>query len=103
MGVGAAGGCYPKRAEVDKTTVVTGALAARVPVLRAADAGKPAATSDVVCATRGGDMGTSSVTTALIGRPVRSHRAGCCPGGQHEHGARNNKPSHHGLLRVVRA
>jgi hypothetical protein len=44
MGVGAASGCYPKRAEVDKTTVVTRAPAARVPALWAADVGKSAAT-----------------------------------------------------------
>ena len=81
MGVGAASGCYPKRAEVDKTTVVTRAPAARVPVLRAADAGKSAATPDVMCSTRRGGMETSNVTTAFIGLLVKSHRAGRYPGG----------------------
>jgi hypothetical protein len=103
MGVGAASGCYPKRAEVDKTTVVTWAAEARVPVLWAADAGKSAATPDVMCSTRRGGMETSNVTTASIGLPVRGHRADRYPGGQHEHRARKNKSSHHGLLRVLRA
>jgi hypothetical protein len=102
MGGGAASGCYPKRAEVDKTTVVTRARAARVPALWAADAGKSAATPDVMCSTKGGDMETSNVTTAFIGLLVRSHRVGRCAGGQREHCARKNKPSHHSLLRVLR-
>jgi len=104
MGVGAASGCYPKRTEVDKTTLVTRAPAAGVPALRAADAGKSAATPDVMCSTKRGGMGTFNVTTASIGLLVRSHRAGC-PGGQRERCARKNKnePSHHRLLRVVRA
>jgi hypothetical protein len=103
MGVEAASGCYPKRAEVDKTTVVTRAPAARVPALWAADAGKSAATPDVMCSTKRGGMETSKVTTAFIGLLVRSHRAGRYPGGQREHCARKNKPSHHSLLRVLRA
>ena len=103
MGVGAASGCYPKRAEVDKTTVVTRAPTVRVPVLRAADAGKSAATPDVMCFTKRGGMETSSVTTAFNGLLVGSHRAGRDPDGQREHCACKNKPSHHGLLRVLRA
>jgi hypothetical protein len=103
MGVGAASGCYPKRAEVDKTTVVTRAPAARVPALCAADAGKSAATPDVMCSTKRGGMETCNVTTAFIGLLVRSHRAGRYPGGQRDHCARKNKPSHHNFLRVLRA
>jgi len=107
MGVGATSGCYPERAEVDKTTVVTRAPAARVLALWAGRAGKSAATPDVMCSTNRGGMETSSVTTALIGPLVRSRRAGRYPGGQREHRARNNKPSHHRLLqslvRVLRA
>ena len=67
MGVGAASGCYPKRAEVDKTTLVTRAPAARVLALRAADAGKSAAMPDVMCPTRHDSMETSNVTAASIG------------------------------------
>jgi hypothetical protein len=103
MGVGAASGRYSKRAEVDKTTGVTRAPAARVPALRAADAGKSAARPDVMCSAKRGGMQTSNVTTAFIGPLVRSHCAGRCPGGQREHCARKNKPSHHSLLRVLRA
>jgi hypothetical protein len=103
MGVGAASGCYPKRAEVDKTTVVTRAPAARIPALWAADDGKSAATPDVMCSTKRGGMETSNVTTAFIGLLVRSNRAGRYRGGQREHCARKNKPSHHSLLRVLRA
>ena len=91
MGVGAASGCYPKRAEVDKTTVVP---AAKVPALWAADTRKSAATPDVMCSTKRGGMETSNVTTAFIALPVRSHRAGRYPGGQREHRARKNKASH---------
>ena len=98
MGVGAASGCYPKRAEVDKTTAVTLAAAVRVPALRAADAGKPAATPDVMRGTNRAGVETSNVTAALISLPVGSHRASRHPGGQCEHGARKNKPSHHNLL-----
>jgi hypothetical protein len=76
MGVGAASGCYPKRAEVDKTTVVTRAPAARVPALWAADAGKSAAAPDVMCFANRGGMETSNVTTAFTGLLVKSHRAG---------------------------
>ena len=81
MGVGAASGGYPKRAEVDKTTVVIRAPAARVPALWAADAGKSAATKsaatpDVMCSTKRGAMETSNVTTAFAGLLIGSHRAG---------------------------
>ena len=103
MGVGAASGCYPKRTEVNKTTVVTRARAARVPALWAAGAGKSAATPEVMCSGKRGGMETSNVATAFIGLVVRSHRGGRYPGGQREHCARNNKPSHHSLLRVLRA
>ena len=41
MGVRAASGCYPKRAEIDETT-------AGVPALRAPHIGKSAATPDVM-------------------------------------------------------
>jgi hypothetical protein len=99
-GVGAASGCYPKRAEADKTTVITRVAAVRVPALRAADTGKPAATPDVMCAAQRAGMETSNVTTALISFPVRRHRASRHPGGQREHCARKNKPSHHNLLRI---
>ena len=103
MGVGAASGCYPKRAEVDKTTLVTRAPAARVLALRAADAGKSAAMPDVMCPTRHDSMETSNVTAASIGLLFGSHRAGGYPDGQRKHCARKNKLSHHGLLRVLRA
>lgn len=102
MGGGAASGCYPKRAEVDKTTLVARARAVGVPALRAAVAGKSAA-PDVMCSTQRRGMETSNVTTAFIGLLVGSHRARRYPGGQREHCARNNKPSHPGFLRVVRA
>jgi len=100
IGVGAASGCHPKRAEVDKTTGVTRAPAARVPALRAADAGKSAARPDVMCSAKRGGMDTSNVTTAFFGLLVRSRCAGRYPGGQREHCAGKNKPSHHSLLRV---
>jgi hypothetical protein len=103
MGVGAASGCYPKWAKVDETTVITLAPAARVTALRAADAGKSAAVPGVMCSTKRGGMETSNVTAAFVGLLVGSHRAGGHPGGQREHCAGNNKPSHHRLLRVVRA
>jgi hypothetical protein len=103
MGVRSASRRYPKRAEADKATLITRATAAGDPALRAADTGKSAATPDVMCSSKRGGVGTSDVTTAFIGFPVRSHRAGRYPGNQREHGARNNKPSHHTLLRVLRA
>ena len=101
MGVGAASGCYPQRTEVDETTVVTRAPATRVPVLWAADAGKSAAAPDVMCSTKRGGMETSNVTTAVTGLLVGSLRAGRCRDGNREHCARNNKLSHHNLLRVL--
>ena len=100
---GAASGGYPKRAEVDKTTVVARAPAARVPALRAADARKSAAAPEVMCSTKRGGMGTSKVITAITGPLVGSHRADRYPGGKREHGAHKDKPSHHNLLRVLRA
>jgi hypothetical protein len=101
-GIEAASGCYPKRAEVDKTALVARAPAARVPALWAAEARKPAAAPDVMCSTRRGDMGTCNVTSASTGLPVGSHRAGRYPGGKREHSACKNKSSHH-LLRVLQA
>ena len=72
MGVEAASGCYPKRAEVDKTTVV--ARAPVVPAVWAADTGNSAATPDVMCSTRCGGLETSNVTAAFTGLLVGSHR-----------------------------
>ena len=74
MGVEAASGCYPKRAEVDKT--------AGVPALWSA------ATPGVTCSTKRGGMETSNVTTAFTCLLVRSHRAGRYHGGKREHHAR---------------
>jgi hypothetical protein len=68
--VGAASGCHAKRAEVDKTTVVTWAPAVRV--LWAADAGKSAAAHDVMC----------SIERAMTGLSIGSHRAGRDGGGK---------------------
>ena len=101
MGGGAAGGGYSERAEVDEAAGVIRVCAAAVPTLRAAEAGQSAAMPEVMRSAKRGGRQTSDVTAALIGLSVGSHRAGCYAGGQREHGARNNKPSHHGLLRVL--
>jgi hypothetical protein len=103
MGVRAASGCHPKRAEVDKTTLVTRASAARVPVLRAADAGRSAAAADVMCSTKRGGMETSNVMTAFAGLVIGSHHAGRYPEGKREHCARKDKPSHHSSLCAFRS